>query len=188
MAAAVKAAAFAMMLRVLLGAFGDERLLSWGSGWPPVVALLALLSMFVGNIVAGRQESVKRMLAYSSIAHAGYALVGVVSVDVGLSLPDFRSAERTFQLLTQAAGRAGRGDAPGRVLVQTFYPEHYAVRFAAQQDYEGFFSKEIRFRRVMHYPPSTALANVVAQDVTLERAARVAHRLHLGAAVRARLG
>jgi primosomal protein N' (replication factor Y) (superfamily II helicase) len=104
----------------------------------------------------------------------GVTLVGVVSVDVGLSLPDFRSAERTFQLLTQAAGRSGRGDAPGRVLVQTFYPEHYAVRLAAEQNYDAFFAKEIRFRRVMHYPPATALANVVAQDVTLERAARVA--------------
>ncbi len=104
----------------------------------------------------------------------GVTLVGVVSVDVGLSLPDFRSAERTFQLLTQAAGRSGRGDAPGRVLVQTFYPEHYAVRMAAEQNYDAFYSKEIRFRRVMHYPPVTALANVVAHDVTLERAARVA--------------
>jgi primosomal protein N' (replication factor Y) (superfamily II helicase) len=104
----------------------------------------------------------------------GVTLVGVVSVDVGLSLPDFRSAERTFQLLTQAAGRSGRGDAPGRVLVQTFYPEHYAVRMAAEQNYDAFFSKEMRFRRVMHYPPAAALANVVAQDVTLERAARVA--------------
>jgi primosomal protein N' (replication factor Y) (superfamily II helicase) len=104
----------------------------------------------------------------------GVTLVGVVSVDAGLSLPDFRSAERTFQLLTQAEGRAGRGDAPGRVLVQTFFPEHYAVRMAAEQNYEAFFSKEIRFRRAMHYPPCAALANVVAQDETLERAARVA--------------
>ncbi len=104
----------------------------------------------------------------------GVTLVGVVSVDAGLGLPDFRSAERTFQLLTQAAGRAGRGDAPGRVLVQTFYPDHYAVRMAAEQNYDAFFAKEMRFRRVMHYPPVTALANVVAQDVTLERAARVA--------------
>jgi primosomal protein N' (replication factor Y) (superfamily II helicase) len=104
----------------------------------------------------------------------GVTLVGVVSVDAGLSLPDFRSAERTFQLLTQAAGRSGRGDAPGRVLVQTFYPEHYAVRLAAEQNYDAFYAKEIRFRRVMHYPPVTALANVVAQEVTLERAARVA--------------
>lgn len=107
----------------------------------------------------------------------GVTLVGVVSVDAGLSLPDFRSAERTFQLLTQAAGRAGRGDAPGRVLVQTFYPEHYAVRLAAEQNYEAFFSKEMRFRHAMHYPPSAALANVVAQDVTLERAARVAREI-----------
>lgn len=107
----------------------------------------------------------------------GVTLVGVVSVDAGLSLPDFRSAERTFQLLTQAAGRAGRGEAPGRVLVQTFYPEHYAVRLAAQQNFEEFFLKEIQFRRVMHYPPCAALANIVAQDVTLERAARVAREI-----------
>lgn len=107
----------------------------------------------------------------------GVTLVGVVSADTGLSLPDFRAAERTFQLLTQAAGRAGRGDAPGRVLVQTFYPEHYAIRLAAEQNYEGFFSKEMRFRRIMHYPPCAALANVIAQDEKLERAARVAKQI-----------
>jgi primosomal protein N' (replication factor Y) (superfamily II helicase) len=107
----------------------------------------------------------------------GVTLVGVVSVDAGLGLPDFRSAERTFQLLTQAAGRAGRGDAPGRVLVQTFYPEHYAVRMAAEQNYDAFYAKEMRFRRVMHYPPVTALANIVAQDVTLERAAHTAQAI-----------
>jgi primosomal protein N' (replication factor Y) len=104
----------------------------------------------------------------------GVTLVGVVSADMGLALPDFRAAERTFQLLTQAAGRAGRGEAPGRVLVQTFYPEHYAIRLAAEQNYEGFFSKEMSFRRLMHYPPSTALANVIAQHSKLERAAEVA--------------
>src|SRR5439155_1668360 len=93
----------------------------------------------------------------------GVTLVGAISADIGLGLPDFRAAERTFQLLTQAAGRAGRGDAPGRVLVQTFFPEHYAIRLAAEQNYEGFFSKEMSFRRLMHYPPSTALANVIAQ-------------------------
>lgn len=79
MAAIVKTAAFAMMLRVLFSALGDERIASWGSGWPPVLALLAVLSMIVANLIAGRQASVKRMLAYSSIAHAGYALVGVVA-------------------------------------------------------------------------------------------------------------
>jgi primosomal protein N' (replication factor Y) len=104
----------------------------------------------------------------------GVTLVGVVSADMGLGLPDFRAAERTFQLLTQVAGRAGRGDAPGRVLVQTFFPEHYAVRLAAEQNYEGFFAKEMSFRRLLHYPPITALANVVAQHEKLERAAQVA--------------
>ena len=107
----------------------------------------------------------------------GVTLVGVVSADIGLALPDFRAAERTFQLLTQAAGRAGRGEAPGRVLVQTFYPEHYAIRLAAEQNYAGFFSKEISFRRMMHYPPVTALANVVSQDTKLERAAHVAKQI-----------
>jgi len=107
----------------------------------------------------------------------GVTLVGVVSVDMGLGLPDFRAAERTFQLLTQAAGRAGRGEAPGRVLVQTFYPEHYAVRLAAEQNYAGFFSKEMGFRRLMHYPPVNALANVIAEDTRLERAAEVASQV-----------
>ena len=107
----------------------------------------------------------------------GVTLVGVVSVDQGLGLPDFRAAERTFQLLTQAAGRAGRGNSPGRVLVQTFFPEHYAIRLAAEQNYEGFYSKEMRFRRMMRYPPCWALANVVVQDTKLERAAAVAGQI-----------
>jgi primosomal protein N' (replication factor Y) len=107
----------------------------------------------------------------------GVTLVGVVSADIGLGLPDFRSAERTFQLLTQAAGRAGRGDMPGRVLVQTFYPDHYAIRLAAEQNYEAFFHKEMRFRRMMHYPPGTALANVIAQGTKLEQAAHVAKQV-----------
>ncbi|HLW78748.1 MAG TPA: primosomal protein N', partial [Terriglobia bacterium] len=104
----------------------------------------------------------------------GVTLVGVVSVDMGLARPDFRAAERTFQLLTQAAGRAGRGDTPGRVLVQTFFPEHYSIRLAAEQNYEAFFAKEMSFRRLMHYPPVTALANVIVQHAKLEQAARYA--------------
>jgi primosomal protein N' (replication factor Y) len=107
----------------------------------------------------------------------GVTLVGVVSADQGLGLPDFRAAERTFQLLTQVAGRSGRGEAPGRVLVQTFFPEHYAVRQAAGQNYEGFYNKEMRFRRMMHYPPCAALANIVAQDKDLEKAARIAKQI-----------
>jgi primosomal protein N' (replication factor Y) len=90
-------------------------------------------------------------------------LVGVVNADVGLGLPDFRAAERTFQLLTQAAGRAGRGDIPGIVLIQTINPEHYAIRCAAAQNYEMFYAKEIEFRRLMWYPPFGALANVVVR-------------------------
>ncbi len=91
-------------------------------------------------------------------------LVGIVSADVGLGLPDFRAAERTFQLLTQAAGRAGRGNLPGIVLIQTINPEHYAVRYASEQNYEGFYQKEIQFRKLMRYPPFAALANVLVRS------------------------
>jgi len=97
-------------------------------------------------------------------------LVGVVSVDVGLALPDFRAAERTFQLLTQVAGRAGRGDRPGRVLIQTYHPEHYSLLCAKEQNYEEFYSREIVFRRTMHYPPFTALINVLIHDKDYDRA------------------
>jgi primosomal protein N' (replication factor Y) len=104
-------------------------------------------------------------------------LVGVISADVGLGMPDFRAAERTFQLLTQVAGRAGRGDLPGRVLVQTINPDHYAVRLAALQDYETFYSKELQFRRVMHYPPFTAMANILVRAPKQEDALRMSTEL-----------
>lgn len=97
-------------------------------------------------------------------------LVGVVSADLLLGMPDFRAAERTFQLLTQVAGRAGRGDLHGAVLVQTHYPEHYAIQYAVQQDYASFFEKELHFRRLMSYPPFTALANVIVRDARVEKA------------------
>jgi len=97
-------------------------------------------------------------------------LVGVVSADSSLSLPDFRAAERTFQLLTQVAGRAGRGELPGRVLIQTFYPDHYAIQDAVKQDYPSFFERELHFRRIMAYPPFTSLANVIVRDTSLEKA------------------
>ena len=97
-------------------------------------------------------------------------LVGVVSADVGLGLPDFRAAERTFQLLTQAAGRAGRGDLPGIVLIQTINPDHYAIRYASEQNYEGFYRKEIQFRQLMRYPPFSALANVLVRSQKQEEA------------------
>jgi primosomal protein N' (replication factor Y) (superfamily II helicase) len=104
-------------------------------------------------------------------------LVGVVSADSSLSLPDFRAAERTFQLLTQVAGRAGRGELPGRVLIQTYYPEHYAVQDAVKQDYVSFFERELHFRRMMMYPPFTSLANVILRDTNLERAIRYSRKL-----------
>jgi len=88
-------------------------------------------------------------------------LVGVISVDGGLALPDFRSAERTFQLLTQVAGRAGRGVLRGRVLIQTYYPEHYALRHASTQNYDDFYAEEIRFRQKLNYPPFVALASIL---------------------------
>jgi primosomal protein N' (replication factor Y) len=97
-------------------------------------------------------------------------LVGVVNADIGLGLPDFRAAERTFQLLTQAAGRAGRGQTPGLVLIQTMFPDHYAVTCAAGQDYEKFYRKEIEFRRLMHYPPFGVLANVLVRSRDEEEA------------------
>ncbi|MFO0565919.1 MAG: NADH-quinone oxidoreductase subunit N [Polyangiaceae bacterium] len=103
MAVAVKAAAFAVLLRVLMVAFGDARLMSWGSGWPPALATLTVLTMTVANVVAGRQSSVKRMLAYSSIAHAGYALLGVVAC----MRSEDGQASVLFYLLTYTVSTAG---------------------------------------------------------------------------------
>ena len=104
-------------------------------------------------------------------------LVGVISADSSLTLPDFRAAERTFQLLTQVAGRAGRGDLPGRVLIQTYYPDHYAIQDAVRQDYSAFFERELHFRRMMAYPPFTALANIIVRDTSLENAIRYSRQL-----------
>jgi primosomal protein N' (replication factor Y) (superfamily II helicase) len=104
-------------------------------------------------------------------------LVGVVSADSSLSLPDFRAAERTFQLLTQVAGRAGRGELPGRVLIQTFYPEHYAIQDAVKQDYPAFYERETQFRRAMAYPPFSSLANMIVRHTDLEKAIRWSRQL-----------
>ena len=105
-----------------------------------------------------------QMLAKGHDFH-NVTLVGVISVDIGLGLPDFRSAERTFQILTQVAGRAGRGQLPGRVLIQTYYPEHYALQHASKQNYEGFYSEEIRFRSQLSYPPFVVLASILIKNV-----------------------
>ncbi len=104
-------------------------------------------------------------------------LVGVLSADQSLGIPDFRAAERTFQLLTQVAGRAGRGRQPGRVVVQAFDPEHPVVGLAASQDYEAFFDREIRYRRALRYPPLTGLVRITIHDREELRAREWAERL-----------
>ena len=90
-------------------------------------------------------------------------LVGVISADVGLGLADFRAAERTFQLLTQVAGRAGRGAERGEAIVQTLYPHHYSIEYACRQDYTAFFGRELAYRQAMRYPPLTAMVNIVVK-------------------------
>ena len=114
------------------------------------------------DLVVGTQ-----MIAKGHDVH-GVTLVGVVGADNALGLPDFRAAERTFQLLTQVAGRAGRGEVPGKVILQTLFSDHYAVQYAAQHDFVGFYEKELRFRSWMHYPPYSALANVVLRSDKLD--------------------
>ena len=110
-----------------------------------------------------------QMIAKGHDVH-GVTLVGVVGADIALGLPDFRAAERTFQLLTQVAGRAGRGQTPGKVVLQTYFPDHYAVQYAAQHDFTGFYDKELRFRSWMHYPPYSALTNVLIRSDKLDEA------------------
>jgi primosomal protein N' (replication factor Y) len=91
-------------------------------------------------------------------------LVGIVSADVGLGMADFRAGERTFQLLTQVVGRAGRGEQPGDAIIQTLYPTHYSIQLGCAQDYAAFFDHEIRFRRAMRYPPLVSLVNTIVRS------------------------
>jgi primosomal protein N' (replication factor Y) len=114
------------------------------------------------NLLVGTQ-----MIAKGHDFH-GVTLVGVVGADFALSLPDFRAAERVFQLITQVSGRAGRGELPGKVLVQTYQPDHYVNQFAREHDYTGFAARELYFRRAMRYPPFSVLANVIIQSERLE--------------------
>ena len=108
-----------------------------------------------------------QMIAKGHDIH-GVTLVGVVGADFALGLPDFRAAEKVFQLLTQVSGRAGRGELPGKVLVQTYQPDHYVNQFAREHDYTGFAARELYFRRAMRYPPFSVLANVIVQSERLE--------------------
>jgi primosomal protein N' (replication factor Y) len=108
-------------------------------------------------------------------------LVGVISADIALHLPDFRAGERTFQLLEQVAGRAGRGELGGRVIIQTYTPDHYAIEAAAGHDYHALYAREIEFRRRMGYPPFGRLVRMTFAHTNLEyaqrQAATMAHHL-----------
>jgi len=123
------------------------------------------------NLLVGTQ-----MIAKGHDIH-GVTLVGVVGADFALGLPDFRAAERVFQLLTQVSGRAGRGELAGKVLVQTYQPDHYVNKFAQTHDYTGFAAKEMYMRRGMRYPPFSVLANVLVQAETLEEVLGIATKI-----------
>jgi primosomal protein N' (replication factor Y) len=137
-------------------------------------ALTQILSKFAGrqlDVLVGTQMIAK------GHDFPGVTLVGVISADVGLGLADFRASERTFQLLTQVAGRAGRGERAGEAIVQTLYPEHYSIQLACRQDYRAFFDREVAYRRAMRYPPFFALINGVVRGRTFDDAMQQAREL-----------
>ena len=126
-------------------------------------SLAALLAAFRGgeiDILVGTQMVAK------GHDFPRVTLVGVISADVGLGMADFRASERTFQLLTQVAGRAGRGERAGEAIVQTLYPEHYSIQLACRQDYPAFFERELHFRKSMRYPPLVSLINTIVRART----------------------
>jgi primosomal protein N' (replication factor Y) len=116
------------------------------------------------------------------------SVVGAVNADIGLNMPDFRAAERTFDLLCQVAGRAGRGTFAGRAIIQTFAPGQYAIRFAAQHDYVGFYEAEIAYRRSFNYPPFSDMVRLVFGHTNSEKCCSEASRVAgvIGAEIRAR--
>ncbi len=147
-------------------------------------SLLARLHSGQINLLVGTQ-----MIAKGHDIH-GVTTVGVVGCDHALAMPDFRAAERVFQLITQVSGRAGRGSLPGRVVVQTWHPDHYSVLAAAEHDYLRFAERELQYRRWMHYPPFGFLANVLFRSRNADEAAHWAQqanewlRAHAAQAVR----
>ncbi len=104
-------------------------------------------------------------------------LVGVLNADTALGMPDFRSSERTFQLLTQVSGRAGRAQKPGQVFIQTYNPDHYAIQLAKSQDYERFFVTEMKLRHQGNYPPYYFAVKLTASDVEERVAATAIHKI-----------
>jgi primosomal protein N' (replication factor Y) len=126
-----------------------------------ITALLSRFADFELDVLVGTQMIAK------GHDFPRVTLVGVVSADVGLGLADFRAAERTFQLLTQVAGRAGRGERAGTAIVQTLFPGHYSIRHACRQDYRAFFQEELRYRQAMRYPPTVAIINTIVRGASL---------------------
>ena len=138
--------------------FPQARILRWDSDSVQGQTHQAIFDKFKkgeADILIGTQMVAK------GLDLPGVTLVGVISADVALNLPDFRAGERTFQLLSQVAGRAGRGVVVGRVIIQTYSPEHYAIRAAAAHDYRSFYQKEIAYRRELRYPPFSRLARLI---------------------------
>jgi primosomal protein N' (replication factor Y) (superfamily II helicase) len=140
------------------------------------VARRGSIAGILGDFGAGKTELlVGTQMIAKGHDFPGVTLVGVLAAEQSLRLDDFRAAERTFQLLTQVAGRAGRGDRPGEVIIQTYFPNHYSVKYACAQDYAKFFQEEIKFRFRFRYPPYTALANLLFFGKDRERTERLAH-------------
>jgi len=123
------------------------------------------------NILIGTQMIAK------GLDLPGVTLVGVVNADTALNLPDFRSGERTFQLLSQVSGRAGRGPLGGRVIIQTYTPDHYAIQAAANHDYFSFYEREIGYRRELHDPPFSRIARLIYSHNNNNRCMEEAYRL-----------
>jgi len=129
----------------------------------------------LGAFRAGRTDIlVGTQMIAKGLDFPNVTLVGVVSADTALNLPDFRAAERTYQLISQVAGRSGRGDAPGTVVVQTYSPEHYSIVAAASHDYGAFYEAEIASRREAAYPPARQMARILLRGIDESATARYA--------------
>ena len=134
------------------------------------------------TILAGMRRREVDILVGTQMVTKGHdfpdvTLVGVICADLGLHFPDFRAGERTFQLLTQVAGRAGRGERPGRVLIQTYSPQHASLRCAREHDYKSFYDQEVASRQELGYPPAGYLAAIHLNGPAPDEVARLARRL-----------
>lgn len=154
--------------------YPDARLLRWDQDTASGLDHVRFLQAFIdrrADVLVGTQMIAK------GLDLPLVTLVGVISADTALHLPDFRAAERTFQLLTQVAGRAGRSHRGGRVIVQTYDPDHYAIRAASSHDYVGFYRQELAFRRQLRYPPFSRLVALRYSDKDPHRCQAEATRL-----------